>query len=110
MLDERDYVSPDGALRFLVRLPDGDLTVGFEGHPWHTHGDILAALSGGSPEEATAQFVADLLANKLIIAVATVAGKIRDVWIIDSPADTLRYCPPDEVIDFRLWDGTKVVA
>jgi hypothetical protein len=41
MIDS-DRVSPDGALRFLVRSPDGDITLGFAGYPWHTHGDVLA--------------------------------------------------------------------
>jgi hypothetical protein len=104
----RDYVSPDGALRFLVRAPDGDLTIGFDGCPSHTHGDILAILggTGETPEEATERYVNDLTSSKLIIAVATVQGKIRDIWITDDPSGHLRYCPPDETIVFRLWDGT----
>ena len=107
---ERDFVSPDGALRFLVRVPDGDITLGFDGALSHTHGDILASLSGGIPDDATARYVNDLLSSRLIIATSTVAGKIRDIWITDSPAETLRCCPSDETITFRLWDGTKVVV
>jgi hypothetical protein len=104
----RDYVSPDGTLCFLVRAPEGDLTMGFDGCPSHTHGDILAVLgeTGETPEEATKRYVHDLISSKLIIAVATVQGKIRDIWITDDPLDNLRYCPPDETIVFRLWDGT----
>jgi hypothetical protein len=105
---ERDHVSPDGAFRFLVRMPDGDITMGFDGFAWHTHGDILAACSWGSPEDAAERFVADLISNKLTIAVARVSGAIRDIWITDDPTANLRHCPSDEVIDFRLWDGTKV--
>jgi hypothetical protein len=107
-LMNRDYVSPDGALRFLVRATDGDLTMGFDGCPSHTHGDILAisGATGETPEEATERHVNDLISSKLIIAVATVQGKIRDIWITDDPSSHLRYCPPDETIVFRRWDGT----
>jgi hypothetical protein len=85
----RDYVSPDGTLCFLVRAPEGDLTMGFDGCPSHTHGDILAVLgeTGETPEEATKRYVNDLISSKLIIAVATVQGKIRDIWITDDPLD-----------------------
>jgi hypothetical protein len=108
MLKDCDYLSPDGGLRFLVRAPDGDITMGFDGFPWHTHGDILAALSSGTPAEATQRYVADLISNKLIIAVSKVSGTIRDVWITDDPASDRHACPAGEAIDFRLWDGTKV--
>jgi hypothetical protein len=101
----RDYVSPDGTLRFLVRAPDGDLTMGFNGCPSHTHGDLLA-IPPETPEQATERYVNDLISSKLIIAVATVQGKIQDIWITDDPSGTLLYCPPDETIIFRLWDGT----
>jgi hypothetical protein len=50
------HVTPDGALTLVVaRDDDGDITVGFDGFPWHTHGDLLAAnypladLSGSRP-------------------------------------------------------------
>lgn len=69
---------------------------------------MLAARSSVSPEDATKRFVADLISNKLIIAVAKVSGTIRDIWITDDPANDLRYCPPEETIEFRLWDGTKI--
>jgi hypothetical protein len=101
----RDYVSSDGALRFSVRAPEGDLTMGFDGFSWHTHGDLLA-IPPETPEEATERFVNDLISNRLIIAVATVHGEIRDIWITDNPSDDLQYRPRDETIAFRLWDGT----
>jgi hypothetical protein len=105
---ERDYVSPDGLLRLLVRVPDGDITMGFDGFPSHTHGDILAALFGGSPEEAAERFIADIIANKSIIAIMSVSGVVRDVWITDAPEDNLRRCLADETVDFRYWDGSRV--
>jgi hypothetical protein len=105
---DSDHISPDGALRFLVRSPDGDITMGFDGYSWHTHGDVLAALSSASPEDAANRFVVDLISNALIIAVAKVSGTVRDIWITDDPADDLRHCLPEETIEFRLWDGTKI--
>jgi hypothetical protein len=108
MVVDADYVSPDGALRFIVRSPDGDVTMGFDGFSWHTHGDILAALSGQSAEKATERFIADLISSRLTIAISKVDGVIQDVWITDNPAGEFLYCSPEEVIDFRLWDGTPV--
>jgi hypothetical protein len=126
MLD-RDFISPDGALRFVVRSADGDITMGFDGYTWHTHADVLAASSAGttvaafwssrSPEgavrivaEHAEKFIAALLADKPIIATLKESGIIRDIWITDDPVAKRRYCLPNETIDFRLWDGTKVPA
>jgi hypothetical protein len=105
---DADHVSPDGALRFLVRSPDDDITMGFDGCPWHTHGDVLAALPSLSPEDAANRLVADLTSNKLIVAVLKVSGTVRDIWITDDLVRDLRHCLPEETIEFRLWDGTKI--
>jgi hypothetical protein len=103
------HVSPDGALRFLIVREQGDVSLGFEGTPWHTHADILASLSDLSQEDAVSQFVASLLENKSAIAVATVNGQVRDVWICDNPTEVdMSYKPEDEVITFRLWDGSAL--
>jgi hypothetical protein len=99
------YVSPDGSLTFLVVREHNDISLGFEGTPWHTHADILAALSGLSQEEALSGFVTSLLENKRPIAVATVNGRVRDVWVVDGPTEVDVYKPEDEVIIFRFWDG-----
>jgi hypothetical protein len=107
-----EHVSPDGQLKFIVICPDGDLTMGFDGFPWHTHGSILAALSGQDEVPATNRYVADLIGNVSVIALRRVAGELTDVWITDDPAETLadcrRYGDPSETIEFRLWDGTVV--
>ena len=79
------YVSPDGVLKFLVVRGGGDVTLGFEDTPAHTHADILAALSGLSPDEAVSQYVDALLENKSVVAIATVNGQVRDIWISDEP-------------------------
>ena len=102
------YVSPDGSLTFLVIREHGDVSLGFEGTPWHTHADILAALSGLSQEDAVTQFVTSLLENKRVIATATVNGRVRDVWVTDDPAEVDIYKPENEVITFRLWDGSAL--
>jgi hypothetical protein len=101
--------------------------MGFEGFAWHTHGDVLAALAAGetvssfrssrTPENAAEsiagsveQFIADLFAGKLIVAVSKASGSFQDVWITDDPASDLRHCPPEEAIEFRRWDGTSVTV
>ncbi len=33
-----EHVSPNGALTFIVQREPGDITLGFEGTPWHTRG------------------------------------------------------------------------
>lgn len=101
------HVSPDGLLTFVVVADEGgDVALGFEGYPWHTHADILAALSGTVPEVAVERFVAALLGNKAVIAVATVAGRIEDVWVSDDPLKADPHKPSDEAIELRSWDGT----
>ena len=107
-----EYVSPDGQLRFLVICPDGDWTLGFDGFPWHTHGSILAELSGQDEITAIERFVADLTGNNTVIVLRRRSGVLTDVWTTNDPADELssykRYGWPDETIEFRLWDGTTV--
>lgn len=111
MISEAEYTSPDGALRFLVTAPDGDITMGFAGYSWHTHGDTLgtAAHQGGA-EAATRRFIDDLLSSRSIIAVLSVGGRVKDVWITDDVAKERKWCQPGETLEFRLWDGTKIEA
>ncbi|WP_063693152.1 hypothetical protein [Bradyrhizobium stylosanthis] len=107
-----EYVSPDGQLRLLVICPDGDWTLGFDGFPWHTHGSILASLSGKDEEPAIADFVADLTSGKSVIAMKLINGAAAEVWVTDDPADDLadsqKYGPVDETMEFRRWDGSAV--
>ena len=43
MTVQEEHISPDGRLRFLIAAdPDGDLALGFDGFPWHTHADTLS--------------------------------------------------------------------
>jgi hypothetical protein len=107
-----EYVSPDGQLKFLVTCPDGDWTIGFDGFPWHTHGSILAALSGQDELPAVERFLADLIGNVSMIILTRISGKLVDVWVSDDPAQDLsdckRYGSADDTVDFRLWNGARV--
>jgi hypothetical protein len=104
-----EYVSPDGQLRFLVICPEGDWTMGFNGFPWHTHGSILAELSGQDEVAAIERYVANLTGNISVIALRKISGALADIWITDDPAEDLsgcqRYGAVGETIEFRLWDG-----
>lgn len=100
-----EHCTPDGVYRFVVeRSDDGDLCLGFDGFPWHTHGDILASLSGLSVEDAVRQYIGDLLAGRSYIGIARVGDRVLDVWVTDDPRPD-KYKPDDETMDFRRWDG-----
>jgi|ERR671916_2069596 hypothetical protein len=100
-----EYVSPDDLLRFVVERDEQDITLGFEGFPWHTHADMLAAACGTSEALAVDRFVGDLLSDRCIIVVSRTGGTIRDVWITTDPRSDLRYGSDDEVLEFRYWSG-----
>ena len=100
-----DHRTPDGLYRFIVeRSDDRGLSLGFDGYPSHTHGDILASMSGLSIDLAIRQYVDDLLAGRSYIGIARVGDKILDVWVTDDPHPD-RYKPDDEAMEFRYWDG-----
>jgi len=105
MRPEAEYVSPDGLLRFIVVRADDDTSLGFAGHEWHTHGDLIAGSFGVTEREAIARFVEDLLGDRSVIAVSRVGGGIRNVWVTDDPASELRYKPAEEEVEFRYWSG-----
>jgi hypothetical protein len=107
-----EYVSPDGQLKLLIVCPDGDWTIGFDGFPWHTHGSILAELSGQDEASAVEHFLSNLTENVSIIALRQISGELKDAWITDDPAadivDLKKYGKPDETITFRRWNGAAV--
>jgi hypothetical protein len=103
---EETYVSPDGTLTFLVVREPGDISLGFRDATWHTHGDILAALSGLPVQQAVAAYVGALTSSKAVIAISTVDGRIADIWIPDDPGAPDPHQPENEIITFRYWDGT----
>ena len=100
-----EYVSPDDRLRFVVEQDEQDITLGFEGYPWHTHADMLASACGTSEALAVDWLVDDLLSDRCIIAVSRTGGTIRDVWITTDLQSDLRYGSDDEVLEFRYWSG-----
>ncbi len=105
-----------GNFALLVTVPDGDMTVGFDGCPAHTHGSILAELFGCDEETAVARFVAEIVESKQVIAIWRVAGRRTDAWLPrhegrslrDEIAGLLQYGETNETVEFRLWDGTTV--
>jgi hypothetical protein len=70
----------------VERNDDGDLALGFNGFPSHTHGDILASLSGLPVGPVIRQNIDALLSGRSAIALARVAGKIREGGIMSALA------------------------
>ncbi len=101
-----EHVSSDGRLRFLVVAdPEGDLTLGFDGSPWHTHADILAAMSGLTQPVALRQFIDDLLGDRSVIAIQSIPGEVQYIWITDDPNQDLANLREGETYEFRYWSG-----
>jgi hypothetical protein len=67
-MPDEEHRSPDGSLTLVVSREDGDVTIGFLGYPWHTHGDLLAEkfpigeAEGLTPETEAAHFIGDVIA------------------------------------------------
>ena len=107
MATTKAYESPDGLLRFLVvRNEDSDVSLGFDRHVWHTHGDMLAATYRLPKEAAIDRFINDLLGNRIVIAVSRREGIVVDIWATDDPEGDLRYKSENESIEYRHWDGS----
>lgn len=104
-----EHLSPDRLLRLIVTRDDGgDMTIGFDGYSWHTHGDVLASLSGLTEKETVRQFVDRIIGDGQIIVVSRVNGEVRDVWPTDDPKVELHYKPPEESLEFRRWSGVPI--
>jgi len=109
MVDE-SHTSTDGALTLLVLRADGDITIGFQGYPWHTHGDVLAGvyefMGHGTmdPEGATTQFVYEILSNSRSIYLLRIDGKVAEAWPFDEMVDTPPQPKEGESIETRYWD------
>jgi hypothetical protein len=100
-----EHQSPDGLLRLVVvRCDDGDIAIGFDGYPWHTHPECEASTSNLSESDAVRFLIDRIITNELLIAVARISGVIRDVWPTNDPAGDLKYMPPNESIEFRWWN------
>ena len=100
------HTSADGLLKFVVCRDAGVICLGFVGFGWHTHPELLAG-DGVSEDAAVRQFVDELLAGRVVIAVAHVGGAVRDVWVTDDIESDLKYKQDDVTIEHRYWDGSK---
>jgi hypothetical protein len=107
-MDSQRHMSPDGKLCLIVVTVDDDLIIGFEGYGWHTHGDILARLSGLDAEAAIEQFIEKIKRGELVIAVLSKGENVTNIWISDDPQRETVI--PGETILFRLWNGQHVVG
>jgi hypothetical protein len=102
------HTSPDETLTLIIEQIGDDVHIGFEGMPWHTHGDILAQLSSLSLQSAVERFVEELLHGQHVLALLRRDGALVDAWVTDDPAKDASYTEPGEVVEFRYWDGTQV--
>jgi hypothetical protein len=108
-----EHVSPDGKLRLLVVREAEDFTIGFDGHPWHTHGDVVAGelqllgLPKCTPEDATKRLVADVLSGRIPIAVVRRGEQVLDVMATYLLEMVDPYRPDGETLEVRRWDGTS---
>lgn len=104
-----EHTTPDGLLRLLVvRSDDGDIAIGFDSLPWHTHPSIVAALLGLAENEALRTYIDEVITGRRKIAVIRAAGRIQDAWILDDPEYIVRYkkyAPDTESVELRCWDG-----
>lgn len=101
--------SPDGLLRLLVlRDQTGDVAIGFDGHTWHTHANILASRPGVAEDKAIREFVDHIINDEAIIAVSRIGGAISEAWPTEDPKREVRYKPAGETLEFRRWSGRLV--
>ena len=102
------YPTPDATLTLLVQRDDGDITIGFDGYPWHTHADIIADLRRQSdPESALKSYLDDLFHDRLPIVLMKKAGVLTEPFIPDFPEEPIdtKYFEPDESYELRYWSG-----
>lgn len=104
---KREQTSPDGKLKLIAYEVGGDYCIGFEGSPWHTHGDILASINGGEPESATDAFFTAIVEDQKVIAVQSMPGEEPEVFVIDDPDAPDPYAPPEETTTLRYWSGRE---
>ena len=106
------YPTPDAELTLLVQRDDDDITIGFEGYPWHTHADIIADLRRQNDTESALQaYLDDLFHDRLSIVLVKKAGVLTQPFVPDfpdQPIDT-KYFEPDESYEVRCWSGTQSV-
>ncbi|MEO1525112.1 MAG: hypothetical protein AAFX06_06730 [Planctomycetota bacterium] len=106
MVPAEEHRSPDGSLHFaVIPMTDGDVAIGFREFGWHTHADTLASILNLPKPQAVRSYVDDVLNDRAVIAMQYIDGELRDIWISKDPAGDLKYCHPNERVDFRYWSG-----
>ena len=100
----RSATSPDGSLTLELYGGD-DFLLGFKGHEWHTHGDLLAPGYGDSPPEAAVAFFESIISDAQPICFQ---AETSQAWVTDSPEAELSSAGARTII-IRLWSG-KVVG
>ncbi|MGI8436873.1 MAG: hypothetical protein ACR2NX_08205 [Chthoniobacterales bacterium] len=106
------YATPDAGLTLLVQRDDDDITIGFEGFPWHTHADIIADLRRQKdPESALQVYLDDLFHDRLPIVLVKKAGVLTEPFIPDFPSEPIdtSHSQPEETYEVRFWSGTQSV-
>jgi hypothetical protein len=102
----RTATSPDGIL-VLELFEEDDWYVGFRGHAWHTHGDLLVPDYGATPKEAALAFFESVVGDCEVICVLKREAD-SEVWVTDDPDDEARYVEEGEVFCMRRWSGAQV--
>jgi hypothetical protein len=100
MTDEARYTTPDGKFTLVVE-PNHDL-LGFDGYPWHTHGEFLPNVYriASLPE-----FLDALFADRLVMAVSRSGDAVRDVSVTDDPEDEKEWVKDGLTLELRYWSG-----
>jgi hypothetical protein len=96
----RSATSPDGLLTLELYAND-EVTIGFKGHDWHTHGDLLMPVYGDSPLAAANGFFDAVLQDRQPICILSVTGQ---AWVTDDLLDELS-APEASDLVVRVWSG-----
>ena len=112
MKEAARFLTPDGKFTLLIEpsTESGGDAIGFEGFPWHTHVDLLSVYEIEPQIETADQFIEELREERLVMVIASVDGRIRDVWVTDNPEDELKYLSPGENLALRYWSGKPYYA
>lgn len=96
----RSATSPDGLLTLELYAGD-DATIGFKGHEWHTHGDLLVPAYGDSPLAAAEAFFDSVLQDAQPICFRS---ETNQVWVTDDPEAELSCYEGNDLV-VRVWSG-----
>ncbi|HZN99579.1 MAG TPA: hypothetical protein VFB93_00135 [Burkholderiales bacterium] len=100
MSDATRYTTPDGKFTLAV-VPDHDL-LGFEGYPWHTHGEFLPNVYRIS---SVPEFLNALFADRLVMAVSRSGDTVHDVQVTDDPEGEKEWVKEGWTLELRYWSG-----